>query len=175
MMGGDGKPYIGFLAFEKGEPVYKRGKKPGEGTTNPFEALGRWINPNAYKESDKKLEERKKRESEVNSLEYYKSRGMTESSIKAQMKSTGQNYTRASNDLNYRNNTAKIASSKSNKGSGITPPPPTKISVSTRNKNSNRKGQGGRRGSGSSPSVPSFNSSNSSTNRRRNANTYGIG
>lgn len=59
-MGGDKKPYVGFLTFEKGQPVYKQGAEPGAGTTNPLEALGRWLNPNSYKENDDKLKEKKK-------------------------------------------------------------------------------------------------------------------
>ena len=179
MMGGDGKPYIGFLAFEKGQPVYKRGATPGTGTTNPLEALGRWLNPNAYKENDKKMEERKKREAEVNSLEYYKGVGMKDSSIKQQMKSTGQNYTRASNDLQYRQNTqAKIAPTKPKSvGSGVTPPSKPNIKVAYKPAGG---GMGGRRGGGSSPStatpkVPQFSSSAPTRSRRRTASTYGIG
>jgi hypothetical protein len=157
MMGGDGKPFIGFLAFEKGQPVYKRGAAPGTGTTNPMEALGRWLNPNAYRENDKKMQERKKREAEVNSLEYYKSTGMTDSSIQKQMKATGQNYTRASNDLNFRKNTqAKVAPSKpSIKTPGPLPrPKPSAPQIAG-------GGMGGKRGSGARPSTaristPSF-------------------
>jgi hypothetical protein len=179
MMGGDGKPYIGFLAFEKGQPVYKRGATPGAGTTNPLEALGRWLNPNAYKENDKKIEEGKKRQAEVNSLEYYKGVGMTDSSIKRQMKSTGQNYTRASNDLQYRQNTqAKISPIKPiSKSSGVIPPSKPKVNVKYIPAGG---GMGGKRGSGSKPStatpqVPQFSSSSSSRSRKRTAATYGIG
>jgi hypothetical protein len=178
MMGGDGKPFVGFLAFEKGEPVYKRGAAPGTGTTNPLEALGRWLNPNAYKENDKKMEERKKREAEVNSLEYYKGVGMTDSSIKKQMSATGQNYTRASNDLQYRKNTqAKIAATKPKpKSSGVTPPQQGKVNVTyVENMKRRRAARNAGRASSAAPQVPQFSSAASSRSRRRTASTYGIG
>lgn len=178
MMGGDGKPFVGFLAFEKGEPVYKRGAASGTGTTNPLEALGRWLNPNAYKENDKKMEERKKREAEVNSLEYYKGVGMTDSSIKKQMAATGQNYTRASNDLQYRKNTqAKIATTKPKpKASGVTPPQQGKVNVTyVENMKRRRAARNAGRASSAAPQVPQFSSAASSRSRRRTASTYGIG
>jgi hypothetical protein len=178
MMGGDGKPFVGFLAFEKGEPVYKRGATPGTGTTNPLEALGRWMNPNTYKENDKKMEERKKREAEVNSLEYYKGIGMRDSSIKQQMTATGQNYTRASNDLQYRQNTqAKIAPTKpTSKSSAVTPPQQNKVNVTY--VESMKKRRAARTAGGTSsaaPQVPQFSSSSRTRSRKRTASTYGIG
>jgi hypothetical protein len=178
MMGGDGKPFVGFLAFEKGEPVYKRGATPGTGTTNPLEALGRWMNPNAYKENDNKMEERKKREAEVNSLEYYKGIGMRDSSIKQQMTATGQNYTRASNDLQYRQNTqAKIAPTKpTSKSSAVTPPQQNKVNVTY--VESMKKRRAARTAGGTSsaaPQVPQFSSSSRTRSRKRTASTYGIG
>jgi hypothetical protein len=178
MTGGDGKPFVGFLAFEKGEPVYKKGATPGTGTTNPLEALGRWLNPNAYKENDKKMEERKKREAEVNSLEYYKGIGMRDSSIKQQMNATGQNYTRASNDLQYRQNTqAKIASTKpASKSSGVTPPQQGKVNVTyVENMKRRRAARNAGGASSAAPQVPQFSSAASSRSRRRTASTYGIG
>jgi hypothetical protein len=156
MMGGDGKPYIGFLAFEKGQPVYKRGATPGTGTTNPMEALGRFLNPNSYKENDKKLEERKKREAEVNSLEYYKSVGMKEGSIKQQMSATGQSYTRASNDLKFRKTTqAQIGKTSPNaKSIGPVPKPTPKPQVLPTGGVGRKRNV---RGGGTTTSTPSFN------------------
>jgi hypothetical protein len=156
MMGGDGKPYIGFLAFEKGQPVYKRGATPGTGTTNPMEALGRFLNPNSYKENDKKLEERKKREAEVNSLEYYKSVGMKEGSIKQQMSATGQSYTRASNDLKFRKTTqAQIGKTTPNaKSIGPVPKPTPKPQVLPTGRTGRKRNV---RGGGTTTSTPSFN------------------
>jgi hypothetical protein len=156
MMSGDGKPYIGFLAFEKGQPVYKRGATPGTGTTNPMEALGRFLNPNSYKENDKKLEERKKREAEVNSLEYYKSVGMKEGSIKQQMSATGQSYTRASNDLKFRKTTqAQIGKTSPNAKSIGPVPKPTPRSQVLPTGGTGRKRNV--RGGGTTTSTPSFN------------------
>ena len=156
MMSGDGKPYIGFLAFEKGQPVYKRGATPGTGTTNPMEALGRFLNPNSYKENDKKLEERKKREAEVNSLEYYKSVGMRDSSIKQQMSTTGQSYTRASNDLKFRKTTqAQIGKTSPNTKSIGPVPKSTSRSQILPTGGTGRKRNV--RGGGTTTSTPSFN------------------
>jgi hypothetical protein len=156
MMSGDGKPYIGFLAFEKGQPVYKRGATPGTETTNPMEALGRFLNPNSYKENDKKLEERKKREAEVNSLEYYKSVGMKEGSIKQQMSATGQSYTRASNDLKFRKTTqAQIGKTSPNAKSIGPVPKPTPRSQVLPTGGTGRKRNV--RGGGTTTSTPSFN------------------
>lgn len=175
MMGGDGKPFVGFLAFEKGQPVYKQGPKPGSGTTNPFEALGRMINPNAYKESDKKTSQQKFREGAVNSLDYYRKRGMSEDAIKRQMKALGQDYDKAKNDLSYRNKRpelikqgklapsgkpmnaqqqmrAKISANQSKK-SAPKPVPPKQTTVSMAEQMKRRTKS---RRSGSSPSVPNF-------------------
>lgn len=175
MMGGDGKPFVGFLAFEKGQPVYKQGPKPGSGTTNPFEALGRMINPNAYKESDKKTSQQKFREGAVNSLDYYRKRGMSEDAIKRQMKALGQDYDKAKNDLSYRNKRpelikqgklapsgkpmnaqqqmrAKISANQSKK-SAPKPVPPKQTTVSMTEQMRRRAKS---RRSGSSPSVPNF-------------------
>lgn len=50
-----GKSEVGHLAFKGGRAVYKRADAPGTGTTNPFERIGRTLNPNAYKANDAKL------------------------------------------------------------------------------------------------------------------------
>lgn len=50
-----GKQETGYLAYKGGRAVYKRADKPGTGTSNPFERIGRAINPNAYKANDAKL------------------------------------------------------------------------------------------------------------------------
>jgi hypothetical protein len=136
--------------------VYKRGATPGTGTTNPMEALGRFLNPNSYKENDKKLEERKKREAEVNSLEYYKSVGMKEGSIKQQMSATGQSYTRASNDLKFRKTTqAQIGKTTPNaKSIGPVPRPPSKPQVLPTGGTGRKRNV---RGGGTTTSTPSFN------------------
>jgi hypothetical protein len=168
MTGGDGKPFIGFLAFEKGQPVYKRGAEPGIGTTNPLEALGRWLNPNSYKETDDKLKEKKKREAEVNSLEYYKSTGMKDNSIQRQMKMTGQNYGRASNDLKYRQTQAQLAKPSKPKPPGITPPSQSQARVTyVPNKNTKRNVRGGGTTSSAKPKAPQFNAASPTASKAR--------
>ena len=49
----------GNLAFKDGKAVYKRAAAPGEGTSNPFERIGRFVNPGAYKANDAKLAQQK--------------------------------------------------------------------------------------------------------------------
>jgi len=50
-----GKQETGYLAYKGGKAVYKRADKPGTGSSNAFERIGRTINPNAYKANDAKL------------------------------------------------------------------------------------------------------------------------
>ena len=50
-----GKQETGHLAYKGGKAVYKRADKPGTGSSNAFERIGRTINPNAYKANDAKL------------------------------------------------------------------------------------------------------------------------
>lgn len=50
-----GKKETGYLAYKDGKAVYKRAAKPGEGSSNWLERVGRTINPNAYKANDAKL------------------------------------------------------------------------------------------------------------------------
>jgi hypothetical protein len=168
MMGGDKKPYVGFLTFEKGQPVYKQGAEPGAGTTNPLEALGRWLNPNSYKENDDKLKEKKKREAEVNSLEYYKNTGMKDNSIQRQMKMTGQNYGRASNDLKHRQTQAQLAKPSKPKPPGITPPSQSQARVTyVPNKNTKRNVRGGGTASSAKPNAPKFNAASPTVSKAR--------
>ena len=47
-----GKLDTGYLAYKGGKAVYKRADAPGTGTTNPWERIGRTLNPSAYKQSD---------------------------------------------------------------------------------------------------------------------------
>jgi hypothetical protein len=54
-----GKLEAGNLAFKDGKAVYKRAAAPGEGTSNPFERIGRFVNPGAYKANDAKLAQQK--------------------------------------------------------------------------------------------------------------------
>jgi hypothetical protein len=54
-----GKQETGYLAYKGGKAVYKRADKPGTGSSNAFERIGRTINPNAYKANDAKLAAKK--------------------------------------------------------------------------------------------------------------------
>ena len=49
-----GKQEVGNLAYKNGQAVYKRSdtKSLAQTSSNPFERIGRTINPNAYKQSD---------------------------------------------------------------------------------------------------------------------------
>jgi len=61
-----GKTETGFLAYKGGKAVYKRADKPGTGSSNPFERIGRTINPNAYKANDAKLAAQKLNQAKSN-------------------------------------------------------------------------------------------------------------
>ena len=61
-----GKKETGYLAYKDGKAVYKRADKPGTGTSNPFERIGRAINPNAYKANDAKLAAEKLKKAQAN-------------------------------------------------------------------------------------------------------------
>ena len=200
MVDDKGRPFVGHKAMRDGKLVYVRGPQPGTGTTNPLEALGRMINPNAYKENDARLARGKHREAMVNSLESLRAQGASIDTQKTMMKRMGGNLKDVENDLNYRKKTkAKIASgelrpdgrkrtgqeqmrmkiSKSQKKKAApAPPPKPKVKVKY---NPAGGGMGGKRGSGSKPStggkakVPQFNSSVQSITRNRNAATYGLG
>ena len=52
--GPGGKQDTGYLAYKGGKAVYKRAdtKSLAQTSSNPFERIGRTINPNAYKQSD---------------------------------------------------------------------------------------------------------------------------
>lgn len=175
-----GRPFVGHKAMRNGKLVYVRGSQPGTGTTNPLEALGRMINPNAYKENDARLARGKHREAMVNSLESLRAQGASIDTQKRMMKQMGGNLKDVENDLNYRKKTqAKIASGElkpdGKKRTGQEQMR-MKISASQKKKappkqkpkkspkvvkyNPAGGGMGGRRGSGASPSTgskaPSF-------------------
>lgn len=61
-----GKTETGYLAYKGGKAVYKRADKPGTGTSNAFERIGRAINPNAYKANDAKLAAAKLNQAKAN-------------------------------------------------------------------------------------------------------------
>jgi hypothetical protein len=170
-----GKPFVGHKSMKNGKLHYSRGPQPGTGTSNPFEAFGRAINPGAYKDNDAKLamqkSESEKRVTATNSLESLQARGASSDSQSRMMKQIGANSNQTQNDLSYRQKQATITKTKP-KTKSITPTPkptPTYIPAGG--------GMGGKRGSGansntSKPSVPSFNASSGSN--RKNANIYGI-
>ena len=76
-----GRPFVGYKAMRGGKPVYVRGPRPGEGTSNPFEMLGRAINPNAYKQSDAASAQKKYQEASAGSIQSLKDRGASQLTI----------------------------------------------------------------------------------------------
>jgi len=90
--------------MKNGKLHYSRGPQPGTGTSNPFEAFGRAINPGAYKDNDAKLAMQKQRIAQVNSLESYQKQGMAPDAQGRMMKQIGANSNQTQNDLKYRKN-----------------------------------------------------------------------
>ena len=194
-----GRPFVGHKAMRNGKLVYVRGPQPGTGTTNPFEALGRMINPNAYKENDARLSRGKHREAMVNSLESLRAQGASIDTQKRMMKQMGGNLKDVENDLNYRKKTqAKIASGelrpdgrkrtgqeqmrmKIAKSQKKKDPPKQKPKQKPKvvKYNPAGGGMGGRRGSGARPSQsgtrpPSFSPNHSSKSTRTARSTLGV-
>jgi len=81
-----GRPFIGHKAMRGGKPVYVRGPRPGEGTSNPFEMLGRSINPDAYKQVDAVNERKKYQEAAAGSIQSLKDRGASQVTIAKRQK-----------------------------------------------------------------------------------------
>lgn len=98
-----GRPFVGYKAKRAGKLVYVRGPKPGEGTSNPLEALGRMINPNAYRANDELLGRQKYKEGLANSLQSLQARGASTETQKKMMKKLGGNLKDAQRDLMYKN------------------------------------------------------------------------
>lgn len=71
-----GKTETGYLAYKGGKAVYKRADKPGTGTSNAFERIGRAINPNAYKANDAKLAAQKLNQAKANDAARNKALGV---------------------------------------------------------------------------------------------------
>ncbi|MFZ9317070.1 MAG: hypothetical protein ACO236_07330, partial [Candidatus Nanopelagicaceae bacterium] len=71
-----GKKETGYLAYKDGKAVYKRADKPGTGTSNAFERIGRAINPNAYKANDAKLAAAKLKKAEASDAARNKALGV---------------------------------------------------------------------------------------------------
>jgi hypothetical protein len=71
-----GKQETGYLAYKGGKAVYKRADKPGTGSSNAFERIGRTINPNAYKANDAKLAAQKLNKAKQNDASRNQSLGI---------------------------------------------------------------------------------------------------
>jgi len=173
-----GRPFVGYKAMRGGKPVYVRGPQPGTGTSNPFEALGRMINPNAYKENDQKLAMQKQKIAMVDALESFQKQGMASDAQARMMKQMGGNLKDVQNDLNYRKKTqAQIVKPKSSGRRGAAPvSPPVKQKpkvtygppVPTATK---QRYQGGQR---SGSKVPTFSAINSAASNAK-AKTLAVG
>jgi hypothetical protein len=127
-----GKPFVGYKAMRGGKVVYVRGPKSGQGTSNPLEALGRMINPGAYKNIDAINARKKYEEASKGNISSLKARGATKANIAKKQ-------------------------AELNKRKPVSPPIKQKPKVVVAG-----GGMGGRRGSGSNPStskVPNFNAS----------------
>jgi len=125
-----GKPFVGYKAMKGGKVVYVRG--PQAGTSNPLEALGRMINPGAYKNIDAINARKKYEEASKGNISSLKARGATQANIAKKQ-------------------------AELNKRKPVSPPIKQKPKVVVAG-----GGMGGRRGSGSNPStskVPNFNAS----------------
>ena len=127
-----GRPFVGYKAMRGGKPVYVRGPQPGQGTSNPLEALGRMINPGAYKNIDAINARKKYEEASKGNISSLKARGATQANIAKKQ-------------------------AELNKRKPVSPPikPKPKVVVAG-------GGMNGRRGSGSKPSTsrpPSFSAS----------------
>jgi hypothetical protein len=191
-----GRPFVGHKAMRGGKPVYVRGPQPGTGTTNPLEALGRMLNPNAYKENDARIAREKHKEAMVNALENMQAQGMAPEAQARMMKQMGGNLKDAQNDLNYRKKTkARIASGELKSGgrkrtsqeqmrikiskSQTKKQPPKPLPKPKPKYNPAGGGMGGRRGSGSNPSrkgtnPPSFSPTHSSKSTKTARSTLGV-
>jgi hypothetical protein len=97
-----GRPFVGHKAMKNGKLTYVRPSKPGTGTTNPLEMLGRFINPGAYKDSDSKVAMKNQKIAMVNALESFQKQGMAPDAQARMMKQMGGNLKDVQNDLNYR-------------------------------------------------------------------------
>jgi len=169
-----GRPFVGHKAMKNGKLTYVRPSKPGTGTTNPLEALGRMINPGAYKENDQRLAMQKQKIAMVNALESFQAQGMAPDAQARMMKQMGGNLKDVQNDLNYRKKTqAQIAKTKpSGARAPVNPPtkPKPKVTVVAGG------GMGGRRGSGvrsNTTGVPGVKASHPQ-GTRRNQGVLGI-
>ena len=82
----NGKNVVGYKAMKGGKLTYVQGKKPGEGTSNIWEKMGRAINPNAYKQSDAVAAQKKYQEASAGSIQSLKDRGASQATIAKRQK-----------------------------------------------------------------------------------------
>ena len=189
-----GRPFVGHKAMKNGKLTYTRPPKPGTGTTNPLEMLGRFINPGAYKDNDTRLGMKNQKIAMVNALESFQKQGMAPDAQARMMKQMGGNLKDTQNDLNYRRNrgnlikqgklkpdgtpyTAREKMRMSISGSQTKKPAPKPLPRPQPKPQIAGGGMGGRRGSGSRPSsgskAPSFNAKHS-RGTSVSASSYGI-
>ena len=86
-----GQNVVGYKAMKGGKLTYVQGPKPGEGTSNIWERMGRAINPNAYKQSDDAAAQKKYQEASAGSIASLKARGASQLTIakrQAELKKT---------------------------------------------------------------------------------------
>jgi len=86
-----GQNVVGYKAMKGGKLTYVQGPKPGEGTSNIWERVGRAINPNAYKQSDAAAAQKKYQEASAGSIASLKARGASQLTIakrQAELKKT---------------------------------------------------------------------------------------
>jgi hypothetical protein len=142
-----GQNVVGYKAMKGGKLTYVQGKKPGEGTSNIWERMGRAINPNAYKQSDAASAQKKYQEASAGSIQSLKDRGASQLTIakrQAQLKKTAP----------------------------APPTPPKTRFVNPSQGGAKTKSQ--LAGGGGKPSAPKFSASHPGSNASRNAKVLGI-
>ena len=168
-----GRPFVGHKAMKDGKLTYVRPPKPGTGTTNPLEMLGRFINPGAYKDNDARLAMRNQKIAMVNALENFQKQGMAPDAQARMMKQMGGNLKDTQNDLNYRRNNAVRLAAQQNKKPAVKP-----LSRLRPKPQVAGGGMGGGRGSGASPSniqkPRSQNPTHSARSTRTARSTLGV-
>lgn len=190
-----GRPFVGHKAMKGGKLTYVRPPKPGTGTTNPLEMLGRAINPGAYKENDQRLAMKNQKIAMVNALESFQKQGMSPDAQARMMKQMGGNLKDVQNDLNYRKKRGDLVKQGKLKPDGTPYTAREKMRMSISGSQTRRSavkpkpkpkpkvqvaggGMGGRRGSGSNPSrggtkPPSFSPTHRSGTQKSQA-IYGV-
>jgi hypothetical protein len=139
----NGRPFIGYKTMKNGKLHYARRQEPptpGTGTSNPLEALGRFINPGAYRNIDAANARKKYDEAAQGSISSLRERGATATTI-----------AKRQTELNKRR-----------------PPGPPVKRIRTKADLIGTGGySGGKGGKASSPTVPSFSSTHPKDEIRR--------